>query len=201
MEVEKKKVNFIFDLGNVLIYYTPDVYLKSLFSDDNLVDKLLNTIFKSPEWLDMDRGILTHEEATDIFCTRKPELQSEIRRVMKNYEKTFTPIQSSVELLPKLKESGHDLYYLSNMHKEIRDHLVKSFDFFNLFEGGVFSCDVNSIKPSPEIYRFLLNKYNLDPNDCLFFDDMEENVSAAVKEGIKGIHFTTAECVLPFMRN
>ena len=196
-----RKMNFIFDLGNVLVYYTPVVYLKSLFHDDNLVDKLLNTIFKSPEWLDMDRGILTHVEAIEIFCTREPELHSEIRRTMQNFDKMFTPIQSSVELLPKLKELGHGLYYLSNIHKEIRDHLVTSYDFFKMFEGGVFSCDINLIKPSPEIYRFLLNKYNLVPKDCLFFDDMEENVSAAEKEGIKGILFTTAECVLPYMQS
>jgi len=192
-------VNFIFDLGNVLVYYTPDIYLRGLFSDDDLVEELLNTVFRSPVWLDMDRGILTHSEATEIYCTQKPELKAEIRKTMQNFDKTFSPIPESIELLPKVKSSGHELYYLSNIQKEIRDYLVKTHDFFNLFKGGIFSCDVNVIKPSPEIYRFLLKKCNLNPAECLFFDDMEENVSAAEKEGIKGILFTTAECVLEFL--
>jgi len=194
-------VNFIFDLGNVLLYYTPDVYLRSLFSDENLVDKLLNTIFKSPEWLDMDRGILTHEEATDIFCTREPGLKSAIHQTMQNFDMTFTPIQETIELLPIIKGLGHNIYYLSNIHKEIRDHLIENYDYFDLFEGGIFSCDINYIKPSPEIYRHLINKYKLIPSDCIFFDDMEENVSAAEKEGIKSVLFTTAECIKPYLGN
>ena len=192
-------MNFILDLGNVVIYYTPDIYLESLFSDKDVVDKLFKTIFKSPEWLDMDRGILTHEEATDIYCAREPELQAEIHKVMSNFDKTFTPIYDTVKLLPKIKEQGHKLYFLSNMQIEIRDHLVETYDFFDLFEGGVFSCDIHFIKPSPEIYRHLLGKYNLDPSECLFFDDMEENVSAAEKEGIKSVLFTTAECIKSFL--
>jgi len=30
------------------------------------------------------------------------------------------------DLLPKIKESGHSLYYLSNYHKELRDFVVNN---------------------------------------------------------------------------
>ena len=192
-------MNFIFDVGNVLVEYAPVVYLRRLFSDEDLINKMVNVIFKSPEWLQMDEGFLLHKEATEIFCKREPEYIDAIKTVMQNFDKTFFPLSDTINLLPEIKKAGHDLYYLSNIHVEIRDHLVNNHDFFDLFIGGVFSCDINHIKPSPEIYRYLLTTYSLNPQDCVFFDDMEENVEAAEKEGIKSVHFTTAECVLKFM--
>ena len=192
-------MNFILDVGNVLVEYMPFVYLRGLFSDDSLVEKMYTTIFDSPEWLHMDKGILTHDEATCIFCKREPEYQQEIHRVMQSVNEMFIQKTDSIEVLLKTKEMGHGVYYLSNIHKEIRDYLLKNHDYFRVFDGGVFSCDINFIKPSPEIYRHLLDKYHLNPHECLFFDDMEQNVSAAEKEGIKSVLFTTADCVLDFL--
>ena len=189
------RVNFVFDIGNVLVDYRPVAYLESLFSDNSLVKKMHDAIFKSREWLLMDQGMLTHDEAIEIFSAREPEFKSAILHAMQNVNDIFTPLSETIELLPKVTESGHGLYYLSNIHKEIRDFLFENHEYFNLFDGGVFSCDVNSTKPSPEIYRHLIEKYSLIAQDCLFFDDIEENVSAAEKEGIKGVLFTTAECV------
>jgi len=192
-------VNFIFDFGNVLVDFKPVVYLKTLFSDDLLVEKLIDIVFKCPEWLLMDQGLLTHAEAIEIFCAREPEHHEEIKLAVENSHDMVTLINDTVELLPKIKSAGHRLYYLSNMHKEIGDHMLKKHDYISQFDGGVFSCDVHSIKPSPEIYRYLLSKYALIPEECVFFDDVEENVAAAEKEGIKGVLFTTAECVLEYL--
>jgi len=192
-------LNFIFDFGNVLVDYKPKVYLSGLFSDDSLVEKLNEIIFKSAEWLLMDQGFLTHEKAADIFCEREPEYQTEIRLAIKNTNDIVTRINGTIELLPKLKESGHKIYYLSNMSKEVRDYLLENHEYIKMFDGGIFSCDVKLLKPSPEIYQLLISNYDLDPAECIFFDDVQANVSAAEKEGMKGVLFTTADCVLDFM--
>jgi len=192
-------VNFIFDIGNVLVEYKPVEFLESLFSDRLLVEKMNEVIFKSPEWLDMDHGIFTHEEAIEIYCERDPYFKAAIIETMQNVCDMFIPKPETIELLPVIKDAGHGLYFLSNIHREIRDYLLSEHEYYKLFDGGVFSCDVDAIKPSAKIYRHLLEKYSLIPSGCLFFDDMEENVSAAEKEGIKGILFTTAECIKEFL--
>ena len=192
-------MDFIFDFGNVLVDFKPVEYLSGLFSDRSLVKKMNNIIFKSPEWLKMDQGLLTHNEAIKVFCTREPDYQAEIQRTIKNANSILSRINETIELLPKIKDSGYGLYYLSNMQKELRDYLLENHDYIRLFNGGVFSCDVNSIKPSPKIYRHLINKYNLIPEECIFFDDVEENVSAAEKEGMKGVLFTGAKCILNYL--
>ena len=188
-------MNFIFDIGNVLIDFKPEPFLRELFSEPKLEEKINETIFKSAEWLDMDRGILTHRNASEIFCLREPNYSLEITRTMQRLTDMLTPMQDTIDLLPKIKECGHNLYYLSNYHNELRNYIMEKYQFFSLFNGGVFSCDIQAIKPEPEIYQYLLQEYKLSPEDCVFFDDMIANVEAAKKEGICGVLFTDAECV------
>jgi len=193
------QLNFIFDFGNVLVDFKPAEYLSRLFADKSKIDKMNDLIFKSPEWLIMDQGMMTHDEAIEIFCAREPDHINEIRMTINNANDIVLRINETIGLLPKIKEAGHKLYYLSNMQKEIRDFLLENHEYIKEFDGGVFSCDVKLIKPSPEIYQYLINKYNLIPAECIFFDDVYANVSAAEKEGMKGVLFTTAECVLEYI--
>ena len=192
---------FIFDIGNVLIDYKPLLFLGSLFSDQQLIDKMYETIFKSPEWEMLDQGVMTHEEACEIFYMREPNFHPEIRQTMQNLNHMLTPIADTVALLPEIKEAGHSLYYLSNYHTQLRDYIMEVYSFFDLFEGGIFSCDVHVNKPSAEIYHHLLEKYQLSPKECVFFDDIEENIEAAHKVGIHGVLFTGVQCVKPFINH
>jgi len=193
-------MNFIFDVGNVLVTYDPLTFLEGLFPEKPLAQRLYEIVFKSPEWKYMDLGIISHNEAFDILCLHEPDCTTAIEQTMRNLSDIFVPLYDTVALLPVIKKAGHSLYYLSNIHEETRDYLLRKYEFFNMFDGGVFSCDVRSIKPSPEIYRHLLDKYKLSPGDCLFFDDVQENIDAAKKEGIQSVQFTGAECVRPFLQ-
>ena len=188
-------MNYIFDIGNVLVSYKPVPFLKSLFTDDLLVDRLYKTIYCSAEWVYMDLGFLARVDAAEKLCTREPELEKEIRRVMENLDCMFTPLDGTVELLPGLLESGNRLFLLSNIHSEIRDYLLREHRFFDMFSGGVFSCDVNILKPSPDIYRLLLDNFSLSAGECVFFDDFKDNVEAAIKVGIKSVLFSGAHCI------
>ena len=62
-------------------------------------------------------------------------------------------------------------------------------DFLPHMDGGVFSCYVQLIKPDPEIYRTLMDKYDLKAEECVFIDDREENVVAARELGMQAIRF------------
>ena len=45
------------------------------------------------------------------------------------------------------------------------------------------------MKPDPEIYRYLLDRYGLTAGECLFLDDREENILGAWQCGIQGMVF------------
>ena len=192
-------MNFVFDVGNVLVDYEPLFFLEGLFPEKDLAKKLCEIIFRSPEWELMDQGVMTHTQACEVFCEREPEYKQEIVKTMQSVNTLFTPISETIELLPKIKEQHHGLYFLSNIHVEIRDFLLKEYGFFEFFDGGVFSCEIHITKPSPGIYRHFLEKYNLTPGECVFFDDMERNVKAAQAEGMQSVVYTGVQCVYPYL--
>ena len=194
-------MNFIFDLGRVLINFEPVEYLQELFHDDGLVKRINELVFLSREWVDMDLGILSYPEAREIFRRREPELRDEVYLAMDKMSDIFTPKPETIALLQIVKDAGHRLYYLSNIHVETRDFVLRKYSFFGLFDGGVFSCDVHINKPSPGIYLELLSKYGLSPHDCVFFDDMEENVAGAEKVGIRGMLYTGTDSVMSVLNN
>jgi putative hydrolase of the HAD superfamily len=183
----KLLMNFIFDIGNVLIYFKPREFLRDLFHDPVTEGALYDVIFDSEEWLELDRGTVTPAEACAAFCTRAPTYRENIIEAMNRLPEMLMPIPETVEMLPKIKQAGHSLYYLSNYHKALSAYIQNEYPFFKLFDGGVFSCDIHMVKPSPGIYRFFLEKYTLDPKSCLFFDDVENNIKSAELCGMKGI--------------
>jgi len=179
--------NIIFDLGNVLVSFQPELYLKSkgLSSDDvNLVYK---EIFLSKEWVELDRGTISRDEALKAICDRN---ESDKKLLMENtdFEKILEPIAENVRILGELKKKGYKLYYLTNYHEDLFEYSYDKLGFFHHFDGGVVSAHVKLIKPDPPIYKKLIEKYHLQPEETLFIDDSEKNTQAATELGIQAIH-------------
>ncbi|MEX1307702.1 MAG: HAD family phosphatase [Eubacteriales bacterium] len=188
-------MNFVFDIGNVLVDFKPEIFLKGFIDDATDRNRINEIIFKSSEWIELDRGTITAEEAGENFCNREPQYRDLIGMTMARIPEMLTLKEETAKMLPKVKAAGHGLYYLSNYHKDLSRFIQNKYDIFTLFDGGVFSCDVRLIKPSAEIYEFFLEKYQLTPETCLFIDDTAENVTGAQKVGMKGVVFTEA-CAL-----
>ena len=192
-------MNFIFDIGNVLVDFKPDLFLHSMLGDPGLEAKMLTLIFKCPQWKQLDAGTITSREATDVFCQKEPEHKAVIKKIMTDLPQMLTPMTRTAKILPKIKGKGHKLYYISNYHEDLSRYILQKYDFFNLFDGGVFSWQVQLLKPGPEIFLCFLEKYRLKARDCVFFDDMEENVETAQKLGINGVVFRDARDVKNFL--
>ena len=192
-------MNFIFDIGNVLIDFRPELFLKELFDNPVEENRIKTLIFKSNEWIELDAGTISSKDACSNFCTKEPESKELIIKTMEMIPNMLTPIYKTIKVLPEIKKSGHKLYYLSNYHKELSRYVQDKYPFFKLFDGGVFSCDVHMLKPSVEIYQYILDKYRLNPHECVFFDDTEINVVAAKKLGIKGVLFTDVKQITDYI--
>jgi putative hydrolase of the HAD superfamily len=185
--------NIIFDLGNVMLDFDPEKYLEDLGYHGKVKDQLKSEIFKTEEWLMLDRGTISQKEAVEIWQQRNPDLKLEIAEVMAEWEKILTLKKDSLEILRSLAEKNYNLYILSNFHKKAFAYVSNKYDFFDYFDGKVISADIGMVKPDPEIYEHLLNKFNLEAGSTLFIDDSKKNIAAAIKKGIRVIHFKDAE--------
>ena len=184
--------NIIFDLGNVLISFQPLQYLQSLDLNAEEVDFIHREIYLSNEWVELDRGTLNRVEALGAICARNPQ-RAELLISHSDFMKVLTPIEYNASQLEGLKKQGYKLYYLTNYHDDLFEICYNSYTFFKHFEGGIVSARIKYIKPQPEIYKTLMNNYQLSPGESLFIDDSETNTRAAEELGIQAHHLSKPE--------
>ncbi|MGG7144153.1 HAD family hydrolase [Clostridium nigeriense] len=178
--------NIIFDLGNVLLSFNPIEYLKNKISEEKIED-VYKAIFQSEEWVMLDRGTITEKDAINNIIRRNATYRDDINLVFKDWCDILKPIEETVEVLQSLKENGYNIYYLSNFHELAFREVTTKNKFFKLFDGGVVSYAEKLIKPEEDIYKLILKRYNLNPEETIFIDDTQVNVDGASKLGIKAI--------------
>ncbi len=179
--------NIIFDLGNVLISFIPSEFFRKKNYPENIRKTILNDIFKSDEWKMLDNGDITVNEAIDALTLKSTMKREEIAFIFKMRTEIMFPLDENVRLLPALKKRGFSLYYLSNFPLDIFEEIRNDYFFFRYFDGGIISAEVKLSKPDVRIFSFILDKYSLNPEECVYIDDIEENVKSAETLKIKGL--------------
>lgn len=182
--------NVVFDLGNVLIKFSPIEFLRERYKDEEIIEAIYETIFCSEEWPKLDRGIITEVEAENRFCLKNPKYDKYIREVMQSWYDMLVPIEGTVSIYNEIKDKGYKMYILSNYHRKAFEITYKNNEFLSKADGIVVSHELNMLKPEPEIYDYLLKKYSLKAEETLFIDDTLINIEGARKAGIDTIHFT-----------
>lgn len=189
-EWEEKMINtIIFDIGKVLVDWNWKDYLESFGYSKKKNEKLANAIFLSEYWKETDRGVWSDEKILQSFIKKAPEYENEIRTLWNGMGRCITRYEYTDKWIAELKEQGYKVYYLSNYGKTLREKTAEALGFVEQCDGGIFSYEIKKIKPDIEIYKALLEKYQLVPENCLFFDDVKENIEGAKKLGIHGILF------------
>lgn len=188
--IEEGIKNIVFDLGQVLLKYDWASYLKESGYNGELFEILADAIFRNPDWETGDAGTVTPEEWEQLFIDNAPEYEIDIKRVYAGIQYTIEKFPYTDEWIKSLKKQGYNLYFLSNYSEQLHKDTVHHMDFLAQFDGGIFSYEVKCIKPDLKIYKLLLEKYDLNPVETVFFDDRKENVDAACKLGIQAKLFT-----------
>lgn len=100
------------------------------------------------------------------------------------------PVKPTVQLVQKLKKSGHKLYLFANAPEELYETAHKKFpEIIQLFNGIVISSHAKAVKPDAAMFNHLIKTHNLNPADCILIDDLEESATAARTLGMQAIVF------------
>ena len=185
-------MNLIFDLGGVVVRWDPAAIIAGVFPDEKTGARARAGVFEHPDWLELDRGTLGRDDAVRRAAQRSGIAEAEIRKLLLAVPPSLVPFPDTVDLLYRLKAKGYPLYCLSNMHFASIEHLEREHKFFEVFAGKVISCRLNLCKPESAIYEHALKTYALKPQQTVFIDDVEVNVAAAAKLGIRTIQFKNA---------
>ena len=187
------KKNCIFDLGQVLIPFVAKDIVADFIDDPEEIREIAAVLFDRLYWDRLDLGTIEDDELIEAACARLPEAwRADAVFIYANWFQSRPVIAGMPRLLDDLKARGQKLYLLSNVSCGFAEHYRETphlAELLGRFDGLAFSGPLHMIKPSPEIYRYLLDTYSLDPADCLFVDDNPKNIAGAEKLGIEGYQF------------
>ena len=180
-------MDIILDMGNVLLEWNKDKILRGVVKTEKDYMILDKAIFQSGLWERLDLGTLTREELVlKVVSMIGSIYQENVQEVVWNWPSYIEIYTEVFPLLARLKEKGHRIFVLSNTSPVFYELLEEQLSPLNeILDGFVLSCDIKAIKPDPKMFEEILRKYELDPANCVFLDDIAYNTKMAETLGIK----------------
>ena len=152
-------------------------------------------LFFAEEWVLLDRGTITEEEALRRVQKRLPDERTrEMARLCLAHWHEFNiePKPGMRELVMQIKEAGCAVYLCSNASHRLRV-FEKEIPGIEYFDGVLVSAEEKMLKPEPEIFRRLFEKFSILPEESFFIDDIQANIDGAAACGMKGYCFADGD--------
>ena len=181
--------NIILDVGGVF-------FDDSKHNIERLLNKNCDNIYRTAYGKGFKRSLLGEISVQEHINSLKNENDfNDIKYILKreNLIKSYPLIKENFEYIKNLKKRGYKLYLLTNITEDSYNYINNLININKMFDGGIYSYQEHLIKPDYDIYNLLINKFNLNKEETIFFDDKEKNVLAANKVGIKSFVFTSIE--------
>lgn len=187
--------NIVFDMGKVLLDYDPVKVCRQFTDREEDVALIGKELFFSEEWVMLDRGDVTEEEALLRVQGRLPDerLKTMAAESLAHWhEYNISPKPGMRELVIALKERGCRIYLCSNASLRLRvfQDQIPGIEYF---DGTLVSAEERVLKPEPEIFERLFERYSLRPEESFFIDDLEANIEGARRCGMDGYCFADGD--------
>lgn len=191
--------NIIFDVGGVLLSYRWLGIIMETIPDEGEARAFARRLFDDPLWLEFDIELRPFDDVVEDYVRKYPEDEEHIRYVLGHLERMPLPRKRTWEKIHDLKRAGYSLYLLSNYSSRMFHAHTDGLPFLDDMDGHIISYEVHQLKPDKEIYESLFKKYSLDPSECFFFDDRQENVDSGRLCGMEGRVIHSEELLLGYL--
>lgn len=174
----------VFDIGGVFIEWNPLHLYRKMFPSEKEAQWFVANIC-TPAWnLSLDAGV-PYAEAVTERCARFPRFWREIQAYDTRWEEMVPHLyEDTIAIHAHLVEQGIKTYAITNFSAEKWVQMLPKWAFMQRFEGVVVSGVEKLVKPDWRIYELFCGRFNLQPEQCLFFDDNPANVAAAKQAGL-----------------
>lgn len=187
---------FIFDLGNVLIFFDWKIANEKL----NQIEEGLGE--KTTQFLKNNHDLIYKLETGKIEETQflnevKKNVDSNVslEELAKIYSEIFWENEALTRILPELKKN-YNLYLLSNTNLIHRKYGWDKYSFLKNFDRLFLSYEIGFAKPDKEIYQFVISNIPFTEKEILYIDDIQEYIEAAKSLGWNAIKFTSNDGLL-----
>lgn len=185
--------NVIFDFGNVLVQWHPEKVYAEHFGDEARAWWFLRHVCDAAWRNRIDAGEST-AACIEELKAQQPEYAEAIELYRSRWREMLTDeVPGMREVINDLRNSGHEIYGLTNWSMETFPAARERFDILQMIDRYVVSGAEGLVKPDARLFRVLLDRYHLQAEECVFVDDNPDNVAAACRMGMHGIHFIGAD--------
>lgn len=183
--------NIVFDMGKVLVGYDAMRVCEHHIENPHDRGRVCTAVFVSPEWVMLDMGLITEEQALGQICARLPERLHEAARYCMCHwpEYNMWTIREMEPIIRELKERGFGIYLCSNASVRLLECYREVIPAADCFDGMLFSAQVKCMKPQREMYGHFFQRFSLAPEGCFFIDDVLMNIEGAKACGMDGYCF------------
>ncbi len=187
-----KKV-VIFDLCGVLVKWNPRHAYAKKIPDKNRLEYFMANVCGADFNLSYDEGRSLAKTIAE-WQEKFPEYAKEIALYPEIRKDMFLgEIQGTVKIVEELKQKGIKVYLLSNCAHENINLVKEFFPLYHAFDGAVFSGEACAVKPKPEIFNCLFDRYQIPKEEAVFIDDSTVNIERAKELGLDALTFTSPE--------
>ena len=182
---------FLFDFGNVISSFDPVLFVHALSRLTGRPVQQLAQILKnsSPIFHRYETGLMSSEEfAAALRTACGIAISTEDLRTA--YTHIFAPIPSTIELIKSLKPH-YRLGLVSNTSPWHFEYSIRRVEVYPLFDAVSLSFEVKAMKPAAAMYDDVLAKLGVQPEHCIYVDDLMENVEGARNRGMTALHYTS----------
>ena len=183
----------VFDLGGVLVDWNPRYLYRKIFNGDEAAMEAFLADVCNQAWNErQDRG-RPWAEAIAEAVAQHPAHEPHIRAYRSRWDEMLGgKMDETEQVLNELHDAGVQLLALTNWSAETFHVAEERFEFLKKFSGVLVSGREGLMKPEPEIFQLLFQRYGLEPSRTLFIDDVQKNVDAALAQGMRAVQFTSA---------
>ena len=185
--------NIIFDFGNVLVQWHPEVVYGEFFGDEVKAWWFLRHVAD----MDFRQRIDAGESMEDCIREKQaqyPEYEQAVELYRSKWREMLTDeVPGMREVISELRARNYEIFGLTNWSMETFPEARAHFGILQMIDRYVVSGAEGLVKPDPRLFQVLLDRYGLKAEECTFVDDNPDNVAAAKGMGMQGILFTNAE--------
>lgn len=199
-EITKIPIRVIaFDCGGVLLSNAwSDKEYKGFSKHYDLDHEKATEIFYK-YWDDIELGKASSDKFFEALkkefniCADIDEMKEVYRGIIRENE--------HVMRIARALSQKYDMYTLNNEGEDWMDDRIQYFSLKNIFKGFITSAYVGARKPDEKIYQIFLSKVEVEPEECVFIDDKEENLIPAHALGMKTVLFESPAKLIIDLRN
>ncbi len=182
----------IFDFGNVVGYFDYGRACEAIAQPRGLYGPALLQAAREAGLNELvaqfEIGQLSAKAFAESCCALLEPSDVTPEELIAAWSDIFWPNDSLVPLIHRLHNAGHRLILGSNTNELHASRFRRQFaETLSRFDHLILSFEVGHLKPSSGFYRACVEAAATDPADCLFIDDLPENVEGARQVGLQGL--------------